>query len=64
MVLGGERFFSNGVDLEWAPGQTPGEMRHMFLELGNSILAILECSVPVVAAIKGHAIGGVGNFLG
>ena len=41
-----------------------GEMRYLFLELGNSILAILECPVSVVAAIKGHAIGSVGNFLG
>jgi len=58
MLCGGEKFFSNGVDLEWALAQSSAEMRTMFLELGRCILKIMESPLPVVGVIKGHAIGG------
>ncbi len=58
MLCGGEKFFSNGVDLEWALSQSSAEMRTMFLELGQCILKIMESTLPVVGVIKGHAIGG------
>ncbi len=58
MLCGGEKFFSNGVDLEWALSQSSAEMRTMFLELGHCILKVMESPLPVVGVIKGHAIGG------
>ena len=58
MLCGGDKFFSNGVDLPWALQQSPAGMREMFLELGQLILHILESPIPIVGVIKGHAIGG------
>ena len=58
MLCGGEKFFSNGVDLEWALSQSNAEMRTMFLELGHCIPKLMESPLPVVGVIKGHAIGG------
>ncbi|MCY4503880.1 MAG: enoyl-CoA hydratase/isomerase family protein [Alphaproteobacteria bacterium] len=57
MLAGGGRFFSNGVDLDWALGEPRASIREMFLELGRLILALLEAPVPAVGAIRGHAIG-------
>ena len=58
MLCGGEKFFSNGVDLEWALSLSRAEIRAMFLELGASILKLLESPLPIVGVAKGHAIGG------
>ena len=58
LLCGGTKFFSNGVDLEWALTRNSQQMRELFLQLGNAILDLLECKQPVVAAIQGHAIGG------
>jgi enoyl-CoA hydratase/carnithine racemase len=58
LLCGGDKFFSNGVDLPWALTQSSAEMRTLFLELGRCILALLETPLPVVGAFKGHAIGG------
>lgn len=58
MLCGGDKFFSNGVDLEWALAQSSAGMRELFLEVGDCILKLLECPLPVVGVIKGHAIGG------
>lgn len=58
LLCGGAKFFSNGVDIGWALGQDQAGIRAMFLELGNVMLSLLEAPVPVVGAIKGHAIGG------
>lgn len=64
LLAGGGRFFSNGVDLDWALGEPRDSIREMFLELGRLILALLEAPVPVVGAIRGHAIGaGLAMFL-
>ena len=57
MLCGGDKFFSNGVDVEWALAQSGDEIRTMFLELGRCLLALLETPVPVVGVAKGHAIG-------
>lgn len=57
MICGGERFFSNGLDLTWALSRTADDLRQMFLSLGELVLQMLECPVPLVGAIKGHAIG-------
>jgi enoyl-CoA hydratase/carnithine racemase len=58
MLCGGDKFFSNGVDLEWALSQSRAEIRMMFLELGAGILKLLESPLPIVGVAKGHAIGG------
>lgn len=58
MLCGGDKFFSNGVDLEWALAQSAAEVRVMFLELGKCILKLLESPLPIVGVAKGHAIGG------
>jgi enoyl-CoA hydratase/carnithine racemase len=57
-LCGGDKFFSNGVDLEWALTQSSAQMRTLFLSLGHLLLSVLESPIPVVGAIKGHAIGG------
>lgn len=57
LLCGGEKFFSNGVDVEWALTQSRAEMRDLFMTLGNCLLRILECPRPVVGAIRGHAAG-------
>ena len=58
LLCGGDKFFSNGVDLDWALSQSSEQIRAMFLELGKCILQLMECPLPVIGAIKGHAIGG------
>ena len=58
MLCGGDKFFSNGVDVAWALTLSPGEVREMFLELGGCILKLLELTIPTVGAAKGHAMGG------
>ncbi len=64
MLCGGDKFFSNGVDLDWALAQPRDAIREMFLELGRLILALLESPVPIVGVIKGHAVGaGMAMFL-
>ena len=58
LLCGGEKFFSNGVDLEWAREQSSAEVRAMFLELGGCLLQLLESPVPIVGAATGHAMDG------
>jgi enoyl-CoA hydratase len=57
LLCGGEKFFSNGVDVEWALTQSRAEMRDLFMTLGNCLLQVLEFPRPVVGAIRGHAAG-------
>ncbi|NVN87607.1 MAG: enoyl-CoA hydratase/isomerase family protein [Rhodopseudomonas sp.] len=57
LLCGGDRFFSNGLDVNWALTRSGDQMREMFLTLGDLVLQILETPVPVVGVIKGHAIG-------
>ena len=58
MLCGGDQFFSNGVDLDWALRQSRAEIGEMFRALAGLILGMLESPLPIVGAIKGHAIGG------
>ena len=58
MVCGGEKFFCNGLDLDWALGRSRAEITEMFHALASLILAMLESPLPIVGAIRGHAIGG------
>ena len=64
MLCGGDKFFSNGVDLDWALARPRAGIREMFLELGRLILALLESPLPVVGVIRGHAAGaGMAMFM-
>ncbi|MDD9992738.1 MAG: enoyl-CoA hydratase/isomerase family protein, partial [Rhodospirillales bacterium] len=58
MLCGGEKFFCNGLDLDWALTCSRAEITEMFHELAGLILAMLESPLPIVGAIRGHAIGG------
>ncbi len=58
MLCGGEKFFCNGLDLDWALACSRAEIGEMFHELAHLVLALLESPLPVVGAIRGHAIGG------
>ena len=58
MLCGGQKFFCNGLDLEWALTCSQAETKEMFHALADFILAMLESPLPIVGAIRGHAIGG------
>ena len=58
LLCGGEKFFSNGVDLEWGLTQNREGMRDLFMALGECLLSLLEFPRPVVGVIRGHAAGG------
>ena len=58
MLCGGEKFFCNGLDLDWALACSRTEISEMFHALAGLILAMLESPRPIVGAIRGHAIGG------
>ena len=58
LLCGGEKFFCNGLDLDWALACSRAEITEMFHALAGLILAMLESPFPIVGAIRGHAIGG------
>ena len=58
MLCGGQKFFCNGLDLDWALACSRAEIKEMFETLADLILAMLESPLPIVGAMKGHAIGG------
>ena len=58
MLCGGDKFFCNGLDLDWALACSRAGIKEMFHALADLILAMLESPLPIVGAIKGHAIGG------
>lgn len=57
VLAGGGKFFSNGLDLDWALGLERAEMETFFARLGGLILTILRTDLPIVAAVRGHAVG-------
>ena len=58
MLCGGEKFFCNGLDLDWALAESRAGIREMFVALAELILAMLESPRPIVGVVKGHAVGG------
>ena len=52
MLCGGEKFFCNGLDLDWALACSRAEISEMFHALAGLILAMLESPLPIVGAIK------------
>jgi enoyl-CoA hydratase/carnithine racemase len=57
VLAGGDRFFCNGLDLGWALSRDRGELRSFFLALAKAVTGLLTLPVPVVGAVRGHAIG-------
>lgn len=57
ILAGGDRFFCNGLDLVWALSRDRGELRSFFVSLAEAVTMILTMPVPIVGALRGHAIG-------
>jgi enoyl-CoA hydratase len=54
----GERAFCAGGDLKERNGMTDAAWRAQHEIFERSFMALLECSVPVIGAVNGHAFGG------
>jgi len=54
----GERAFCAGGDLKERNGMSDAAWRAQHEIFERSFMALLECTVPVVAAVNGHAFGG------
>jgi enoyl-CoA hydratase/carnithine racemase len=54
----GERAFCAGGDLKERDGMTQAEWQAQHELFERAFVALLECTVPVVAAVNGHAFGG------
>lgn len=58
IIAGGERFFCTGADLKERAGMSPDAV-HDFLNRLNALLVKIEAlAVPVIAALRGYALGG------
>lgn len=57
ILLGGERFFCNGLDLGWALRRDRDELRSFFFALAGAVSKMLTMPVPIVGAMRGHAVG-------
>ena len=57
VTVGTEKFFSNGLDLEWVLGNV--EKLPRYVDRIHALFAkVLTLPVPTVAAVNGHAFGG------
>lgn len=54
----GERAFCAGGDLKQRDGMTPAEWQAQHEIFERAFVALVECTVPVIAAVNGHAFGG------
>jgi len=54
----GERAFSAGGDLKQREGMTDDEWRAQHEIFERCFVALVECPLPVIAAVNGHAYGG------
>ena len=54
----GNRAFCSGGDLKERDGMTDAEWRAQHEIFERSFMALMECSLPVIAAVGGHAFGG------
>lgn len=54
----GERAFCAGGDLKERDGMTQAEWQAQHEIFERAYLALLECTLPVIAAVNGHAFGG------
>jgi enoyl-CoA hydratase len=58
VLTGHGPIFSAGVDLLRLRDGGPGYLEEFLPALSESFLAVFDCSIPVVAAVNGHAIAG------
>jgi enoyl-CoA hydratase len=58
VLTGHEHIFSAGVDLLRLADGGPGYLEEFLPALSEAFLAVFNCSLPVVAAVNGHAIAG------
>ena len=54
----GERAFCAGGDLKERDGMSPAEWQAQHEIFERAFVALLECTLPVIAAVNGHAFGG------
>jgi enoyl-CoA hydratase/carnithine racemase len=60
-ILTGEgKFFSNGLDLDWMSTAPEGGALEVVNDLQKLFIRLMTLSVPLVAAINGHAFAGGG----
>ncbi len=57
LLTGAGRAFSAGGDFDWMSSTTPGDLYQMRREGKQIVWNLLDVELPIVAAIKGHAIG-------
>lgn len=57
VTIGGGKFFSNGLDLDWL-GANPTELEPYVARIQAMFAKVLILPVPTVAAVNGHAFGG------
>jgi len=58
VLTGRGQSFSAGVDLKVVPGFDAAHQRRMVQALNRAFYSVYSCTVPVVAAVNGHAIAG------
>ena len=57
LLVGGEKFFSIGLDLPWGLAQPRAVLRTLFNVECQLVLRLLALRIPVVGAMQAHAIG-------
>lgn len=57
LTTGSDKFFSNGLDLEWLQAN-PGELASYVDRIHGMFAKVLSLPVATVAAVNGHAFGG------
>ncbi|MGI5921500.1 MAG: enoyl-CoA hydratase/isomerase family protein [Syntrophomonadaceae bacterium] len=58
ILTGKNEFFSAGADIKSFPARSPEENQIFFQTLYQVLNEIENCSIPVIAAINGYALGG------
>lgn len=56
VTMGSDKFYSNGLDLEWVMAH-PGEFLTYAARVQAMLATILTLPVPTIAAVNGHAFG-------
>jgi len=60
VTVGEEKFYSNGLDLDWLTGEGSAEGPAFIARFQAFLGRVLACPVPTVAAMNGHAYAGGG----
>lgn len=58
LLTGSGRAFCAGGDFNWFPQlQSPGALEHLRRDAKRMIIDLLDCEIPIVCAVNGHAVG-------